>query len=68
MIHLTLYKNFLCRIKKIFSRKNKNFAFRCPPRARYLRQVDRLCDQASKFLTFMKIKLKNDEASKDVDW
>ena len=68
MINLTLYKNFLCRIKKnMFSRKSENFAFRCPTRARHLRQVDRLCDQASKFVTFMRMKLKNDQASKDVD-
>ena len=67
MINLTLYKNFLCRIKKNIFPQTENFAFRCPPRARYLRQVDRLCDQASKFVILMKIKLEDDEASKDVD-
>ena len=40
--------------KNIFP-QTENFAFRCPTRARHLRQVDRLCDQASKFVTFMKI-------------
>ena len=53
--------------KKIFSRKTENFAFRCPTRARHLRQVDRLCDQASKFVTFMRMKLRKYQASKDVD-
>ena len=68
MINLTLYKNFLCRIKKNIFPQTENFAFRCPTRARYLRQVDRLCDQASKFVSFMRMKMRNDKASKDVDW